>query len=184
MAKKSDICKKVYILADGTESRTAHPDATKLQFRFSNGEVESIAMGDCPDQIERRLNWFGRSEKLGNFYAKSDGDPAVAHGKFVTGMEMLAGGEWAERVEGEARPSMVVAAIVAALVEAGETVDDDREAAIREKTKGPEGRKAALANVVFNAHYERIKLEHAKERADAAKKAAKGADILDDLAAY
>jgi len=35
--KKVSICKKVYVDKDGNETRSAHPDAVALEFRFTNG---------------------------------------------------------------------------------------------------------------------------------------------------
>ncbi len=97
--------------------------------------------------------------------------------------DAIRGLQEAERGGGEGeRPSMVVDAVAAALVAAGEEVDDDRRKAIHEKVKTKEGRKAALANPAINAQYEAVRAAKAKEKADAAKKSAKAAD--DDLSAF
>ena len=181
--KKTAVCTKMYILANGEESRSAHVDAVGLEFRFANGETEVIAKGDNPEAIEAQLAWFGRSEKYGNFYAGAKGDASRAHEMFMTGKEVLAGGEWSERGGGEGpRPSMVIEAVVAALEEAGETVDTDRRAKIEGMVRDKDGRKAALANPAINAHYESAKADRAKVKAKAAKDAAKGAET--DLSAF
>ncbi len=180
--KKSPVCTKVYITPDG-ESRSAKPEATALEFRFHDGDggaiktVRKVSIGPLPEAIETCLNWFGRSEKYGNFYAGAKGIAADAVEMFDTGAEILSGGEWSERKEGVgARPSMVLAAVVAFLESEGETVDDSRKARIKEKVSTNEGRKGALANAKINAEYETIRAAHAAEKAKAAKVAAKGTE--------
>jgi hypothetical protein len=180
--KKSKVCTKVYIGPDG-ETSSAHPDATELQFRFHDGPdgaiktVHSVKVGDNPDNVEKCLAWFGRSEKYGNFYAGAKGDAGAAVEAFVTGAEILAGGEWKERREGvESRPSMVLAAVLAFLESKGETIDDARKARVKDKVSTTDGRKKARANAEIESHYQSIVAAHAAEKAKAAKAAAKGAD--------
>ena len=178
--KRVGVCAKAYVMADGTRSRSADPEAVALEFAFANGSTEIVELGMFPVPIELQLAWFGRSEKFGNFYAGAKGDPEKAHEMFLTGKENLANGEWSERGGGEGeRPSMVVDAVVAALEAAGEIVDEARKATIHEKVKTKEGRKAALANPAINAEYERVRAAKAKAKLDTAKKLAKeeGADM-------
>lgn len=181
--KKNKVCSKVYIRKDGTESSSAHADATELQFRFHDGPkgeiktVKTIKLGDNPDAIETCLAWFGRSEKYGNFFAGVKGNAAEAVESFVTGAEILAAGEWKERREGvESRPSMVLAAVLAFLMDEGETMDDKRKARVKEKVSTTDGRKKARANPKIEAHYQSIVADHAAEKAKSAKAAAKGTD--------
>ena len=92
---------------------------------------------------------------------------------FDTGMELLQGGEWLRRkASGQARPSMVVAAVIAALEAAGQTVDDVRRQSIADKCAGSEGRKRVMDNPIFAAQYERLKAEAAAARAAKAQDAA------------
>ena len=96
---------------------------------------------------------------------------------------MLKAGEWTERAEGVGpRPSIVADAIAAALVKQGETVDEARMAAIREKVKVKETREGALKNPLIKAMYEQMRLEKAKERVKEAMAAAK--DAPKDLAGF
>ncbi len=182
-AKKTAVCTKMYILPDGGESRSATADATELQFRFANGKVEVVKMGDNPDAIEARLAWFGRSEKYGNFFAGAKGDSDKAHEMFLSGSENLAEGTWAERGGGEGpRPSMVVEAVVAALVAQGQNVTDERRAGIKDKLSTPDAKKQALANPAIAVQYEMIRAAAAKAKLDAAKAKAKGTEA--DLDAF
>ncbi len=181
--KKVGVCAKAYVMPDGSKVRSAHEDAIGLEFAFGNGETATIELAKFPDAIEARLNWFGRSEKFGNFYAGAKGDADKAHEMFLTGVENLANGEWSERGGGEGeRPSMVVDAVVAALEASGETVGEDRKKSIHEKVKTKEGRKAALANPAINAEYEAVRTAKQKAKLDAAKKLAKDSDTgLEDF---
>ena len=188
--KKNAVCKKVYVQPDGTETRSAHPSATVLEFRFCDGPegavktVRSIKLGENPENIELQLDWFGRSELYGNSYAGAKGVAVDALEMFDTKSEILKGGEWSERKEGVGpRPSMVLDATVAWLVTVkGEKVDDARKARIKEKLTSTEGRKGALANEGINAEYEAIREKAQAAKTKAARAAAKGADT--DTSAY
>ncbi|MFQ5741975.1 MAG: hypothetical protein ACE5HV_00120 [Acidobacteriota bacterium] len=184
--KRSTVCTKVYITPDG-ESRTARPDAIALEFRFHDGPdgaiktVRRYTLGSDPKDMELCQDWFGRSEKRGNWYAGSKGNAALAVEMYDNGAELLAAGEWSERKEGVGpTPTMVVEAIARALERAGEAVDDERRAAIKAKITSDDKeeqkklRANALANPAVNAEYEAIKAEKAQERADAAAEKAEG----------
>lgn len=185
--KKNAVCTKVYVDGDGAEHRSAVADAIRLEFRFKNGKTEAVAKGDNPADIEARLDWFGRSEKYGNFYAGVKGDSEAAYESFMTGRELLAGGEWSERKEGMGpRPSMLINAILAALKKAGQAIDEATEASIREEAKDKAFREAALTKPAVKAEYEGLRLAAMQARHAEAVKAAKGekftaADILDAL---
>jgi hypothetical protein len=177
---RGSVCKKVYVNADGTESRSATPDATELHFRFNDGDstVRVVKLGDFPADIETRLAWFGRSEKLGNFYAGAKGDANVALEDFDTGVELLLTGDWSERKEGMGpRPSLVADAIISALEKVGQPVNDDGATKIREMVKDKTTRDGALKDPVIKAEYEAMRAARAAEKAKAAAKAAKGATL-------
>lgn len=177
MAERTPVATKVFLNAEGEESRHASPEAVALRFAFANGTSHDIALTDLPSNIIDAAAWHGISQKLGDAYAGAKGDADEAVEAFETLIERLKLGEWVKAREGGGpRPSMVVDAIVAALQDNGEEVDDARRAAIMAKVKGPEARKGALANPVINAHYERLKLEAAKDRAKKAADKAKGAE--------
>lgn len=181
--KKNKVCTKVYVQADGTETSSASFEAVRLEFRFHDGPgghiktVKTVNRGDNPADIETCLDWFGRSEKYGNFFAGVKGNAAEAVESFITGAEILAAGEWKERREGvESRPSMVLAAVLAFLESKGETIDDARKARVKEKVSTTDGRKKARANAEIESHYQTIVAAHAAEKAKSAKDAAKGKD--------
>lgn len=177
MAERQQVAVKTFIDGEGNESKHASPEAAVLRFAFSNGTTHDISLDELPDNIKAAAAWHGLSQKCGDSYAGAKGDADEAVESFETLLERLKLGEWVRAREGGPRPSLVVDAVVAALEEAGETVDDARKAAIVEKVKGKEARDATLANPVFRAHYERLKAEAAKARAKKAADAAKGAEL-------
>ncbi len=177
--KKASVCKKVFILADGSESSHADTNAVALEFRFTNGHTHTVREDDNPDDINGCFAWMGRSEKYGNGYAGAGGDANAAEELFEVLFERLAGGEWVKTREGGGiRPSMVADAVKAALVEQGETVDEVRYLTIKEKLKTADDRERALANKGIKAHYDRIR----QEREDA--RIVKRADEATDLTAF
>ncbi len=176
--KKSGVCKKVYVAKDGTETRSATPDAEKLEFRFTNGNVHAVTLADEPKSIDTCLRWFGRSEKYGNAYANAKGSADDAEEMFLSMREQLVAGTWVERAEGLGpRPSLIADAIIAALVNSGETVDDTRAGVIREKVKDKATRDGALKDPAIKAEYESAKATRAAERAKKAAADAKGKTI-------
>lgn len=175
--KKVSICKKVYVGADGKETRSAQADAVELRFEFANGNTHSVKIPDHPANIGLCLTWFGISEKYGNSYAKSDGSADTAEDKFLAMQEQLTGGVWVTESEAGDRPSMVCDAIIAALEANGEKVDDARRAAVREKIKDKDVLAGAKKDPAVKAQLERIKAERAVARAKEAAKAAKDKTI-------
>ena len=172
--EKSKVCKKVFILADGTESRHAQPGAVELQFRFSNGTVRSTKR-DEPENVDSCLSWFGRSEKYGNSYAGADGDPYLAIEKWDAMRDALMSGEFvAEREATGPSVTLLMEAIEAFVVlDRNEAVDDKRRAMWRaEKLSTKAGRDLAMANPKVKAHFLRIKAERALTRQHEAEKLA------------
>ena len=181
--KRSAVCKKVFMLADGTESRSAHHNAIGLEFRFANDVTRTIMLDQFPDPIERRLAWFGRSEKFGNAYAGAKGDPDAALESFDTIVELLEGGEWTEARESMGpRPSLVADAIIQAITtQTGAAPDETQVLAIREAVKDKTTREGALKDPVIKAAHEAIKAQRAATRAQEAATAAVGATLTFNL---
>lgn len=179
-SKRRSVASKTYIDAQGNESRHASPEAVTLRFTFEeSGKVYDITLDEIGEKCRAAAMFHGLAQKLGDSYSGSKTGEEVIE-NFETVLERLRNDDWVRVGEGAGagtRPSLVADAIKAALEEAGEVVDADRYASIREKVKTPESRKGALANPVINAHYERIKAERAAERAKEAKAAAKGQKV-------
>jgi len=170
---RNRIAGKRYHTTGEEPSAHASPGAEFLRFSFANDESHDVKLSDFPQNVLDACAWHGLSQKLGDSYASAK-TPEDAVESFETLYERLTGGEWVKAREGGGpRPSMVVDAIVAALVDAGEEVDDTRRAGIVEKVKTKEGRAAALANPAIKAQYEAVRAEAAKAKAKAAKDAAK-----------
>ena len=176
--KKTGVCRKVYVSKDGTETRSATPNAERLEFRFTNGNTHAVVLKDHGPVVATCLGWFGISEKYGNAYAGAKGDADAGEELFLSMQEQLKGGTWVERAEGLGpRPSLIADAIIAALENSGETVDDKRTLAIREKVKDKDIRDGALKDPAIKAEYEAAKAKRAAERAKDAAAAAKGQTI-------
>ena len=175
--KKQTVCKKVYVAADGNETRSASHEAVELQFQFGNGHTHIVKLADHQTEIRDCLTWFGISEKYGNSYAGAKGDAGDAEDKFLSMQEQLRGGTWVDKAEAGPRPSLIADAIIAALVAAGEKVDEGRAGTIRDKVKDKDTREGALNDPVIKAQYEAIKAARAAARAKDAAKAAKGETI-------
>lgn len=178
MAERTQVAKKVYITAAGDESAHATPDAERLEFRFANGETLVVNPNDIGANCRTAALFHGLSQKIGDSYAGAKGDADTAYESAQTILERLINDDWVRQGEGVgARPSLVSEAVIAALEENGETVDDERKKGIVEKLKGKEARDRALANAVINSHYERIKAERAAERAAKAREKAEGKEL-------
>lgn len=163
--KRASVAKKSYA-----------EDGSAATFTFANGHVLNVKLADIPAAIQARLVLHGLGQKVGDAYAGVKGivDDAIENAESI--VEMLKAGEWTERAEGVGpRPSMVAEAIAVALQKQGETVDEARMAAIREKVKVKETREGALKNPLIKAVYEQMRLEKAKERVKEAMAAAKDA---------
>lgn len=170
--KRGSQAVKTYVQADGTEGRSATPEAQAVKFNFADGgEPVVISPNDLPRNIQVCAMFHGISQKLGDSYAGSD-DPRES---FDAMLERLKAGEWVTTAKAEGpRVSLLVEAISNALRKAGKPVD---EARIRERVKDKTGRDRALANPVIAAEYEAIRAARAQEKAAKAAAAAKGAHL-------
>lgn len=92
MARESK-AKKVYIYEDGTEGRSAKPEATALQFRFENGNVVEVKADQFPETILKCAAMHGIAQKVGDTYndAKSIDDAQEECEKMI---ERLQDGIW------------------------------------------------------------------------------------------
>ncbi len=178
---KMQVCKKTYTYADGETGSNAKPNATKLDFAFSNGESRSLSLADFETDILHCLTFFGISEKLGNSYAgaakkaKADGEEVgdVASELFDSLYERLVLGQWvSERESGGAR----IGDLVAAYVELRMAADNPIEpTAVITAMKDETIRKTIEADPVVVAKVAAIRSERAAEKAAKAAEAAQDA---------
>ncbi len=172
MARES-IAKKIYVDAEGNESSHAGPNVVSLRFDFSDGTNISVSKENVGATCQIASFWHGLAQKLGDTYAGKTVSEAIDAVETV--LERLAADDWVKAREGAgARPSLVVDAIIAALIAAGQSVNDERRASITAKTKDKADRDSALGNPVIKAAYEKIKADRAAERASKAADAARG----------
>ena len=154
-------------------TKTVNDETRSVVIAFSNGESITQGLDTLPKDIQNRLALHGLSQKLGDSYAsiKDVGDSVEA---CRTIQERLNLGDWVKAREGAGpRPTMVVDAVVAALIADGQDVSDDRKAKIVKVLADKDERKAALADPVIKAQYETIRAAAAAKRAKEAKAEAK-----------
>ena len=176
-ATRKKFCSKVYVLKDGTESRHASPDVDRLEFRFTNGNIVPVKLNEIGKGTARAAAWHGVAQKIGDSYNKAV-DAGEAQEATETMLERLTQDEWTKPGEGAGpKTGVLVAAIVAALTKAGETVDEAREAGIKAKVADKAGREGAMANPAILAEYKQLQAEAAAERAAKAATAAQASEV-------
>jgi hypothetical protein len=178
---REKIAKKVYVLENGDEAAHASPDVSHLEFRFESGDTIIVRLEDIDNGCRTAAAWHGISQKLGDTYAGKDAAEAAEEVQSL--LERLQSGDWIKAREGGGpRPTLVIEAIVCALIDNGEEVSDERRATIAAKVNTPTERKRALKQPAVQAHFERLKAERA---ADKAAKAAEDADgEVNDLSEF
>lgn len=178
--KRARVSNKMYLDNDGNETKYAGPETVGLQFTFPDGGTHIVTLDEVGPNCQRIIAWHGLGAKLMDSYAGQANKEETAEELFGVMLERLRADEWVKHGE-RAGPAtgVLFEAVVRALEEAGQTVDDDRKAGIREKIKGKEGREGTLANPVIKAAYEKIRAERAAAKAQAAAKAAEGASLAD-----
>ena len=156
---KLEIAKKLYRNAKGEEGSHAGEDTTGLFFKFSNGHVVNVEVEKLADSIKLAALFHGLSQKIGDTYAGADSvEEAIESAETV--LERLYGGEWIKPREAAGpRPSLVLDAVVAALIAAGETVSDERKEKARETLKDPKKRQDALKDARIKSHFDRLRRE-------------------------
>ena len=166
------VAQKLFIGADGGESRHANPDAVTMLIKFGNGHTLTVDPAKFPAAIAKCLLLHGASQKVGDSYASAENiDDAIENAEGV--LENLYEGIWIERAEGAGVRSSVLA-------EALQRIKPDKypnlDAAIatvkgwdKDKRKNVIDDKTGVPELV--AAYKAIQAERAIMRADAAAKA-------------
>lgn len=164
-AARAKVCKKAYIMPDGSRVRSANADAVGLEFSFANGAVHVVTPEDYPANVQRALLWYGVSESHGNAYAGVGGDADLAEQQFLAKRELCQSGVFVERSgRGEPRITVLLEAIVRAGEASGKTIDREKYGAW---LADADNRKAAKADPAVSAAYATIIAERAAERAAA-----------------
>lgn len=187
--KRARVALRAYIEsdADGKDQfkKTPSDKTTGLKLTFNDpAKTERVyTLADYPAMIQTMAAWHGLSQKIGDVWAGSKGniDDAIEGADSMN--EQLVSGVWTERAEGVGpQPTLVVEAIVRALIAKGETVDDARKLSILEKCKDKATRDGALKDPAIAAQYATIQAERAAARAKAAAEAAAGVTMAEGLA--
>lgn len=176
--------KKSYFLVDGTEVRSATPDAVRLTFAFANGDKLDVDPSKLNDEVRKCAMFHGLAQKIGDSYAGSK-TPDEASEEASALWERLEAGEWiAEREAAGPRISLILAAIVRARADAGKPFTDAEVAERTERLKTDKPyRESVMANAAVKAAYATIQAERAAEKAKKAQADAAGesAPTTDDL---
>lgn len=175
--------KKSYFLQDGTEVRSATPEAVRLSFAFANGDKLDCDPSKLSESVRYCAMFHGLAQKIGDSYAGSKtADEASEEASSL--WERLEAGEWiAERESAGPRISLILAAIVKARADAGKPFTDVEVTERTEKLKTDKTyRESAMANPAVKAAYAAIQAERAAERAKKAAEEAGTAPVeTDDL---
>ena len=178
MAKRAEVCKKVYIDKDGTESRSAHSGVVAQEFRFANDSTHRVVFEDLPEDIQFCAGRHGVSQKLGDEFSGAKGDPNIAEQDFLSMLEQLQAGNWlVGSVKGLPQISMVLEAIIRAYKAKGDPMNDERIAAARESLKDKEVLEGAKDDEPIAAQITTIRRERDEAREAAAHEKAEGVDI-------
>ncbi len=185
------LCNKFYTDARGEVSKYVQPDSVAVGFDVldpnhvpEEGEAKkvlasySMLMVELPYGIQTQLMLLGAAQKVGDRYTRKSG-MEIAESIEVS-FDQLRNGVWSERAsgDGETRPTMLLEAIVAAIVAIhGESADtpeirDHYKAEIATK----EGREAAMNTPAVKAEYTKLQKERAAERAAKAAEEAVGVE--------
>lgn len=177
--------KKSYFLSDGTEVRSAQPEAVRLTFAFANGGKLDVDPSKLSESVRYCAMFHGLAQKIGDSYAGSKtADEAEEEASSL--WERLEAGEWiAEREAAGPRISLILAAIVKARADAGKPFSEEEQAERAEKLKTDKAyRESCMANAAVKAAYAAIQAERAAEKAKKAAAEAAGAPepvTTDDL---
>lgn len=174
--------KKSYYLQDGTEVRSATPEAVRLQFTFANGDRLDVDPSKLSEQVRYCAMFHGLAQKIGDSYAGSK-TPDEASEEAMALYERLESGEWiAERESAGPRISLILAAVVKARADAGKPFSAAEQAERGERLKTDKAyRESVMANAAVKAAYATIQAERAAERAAKAQAEAGAATGTDEL---
>lgn len=175
--------KKSYFLSDGTEVRSATPEAVRLTFAFANGDKLDVDPSKLSDNVRKCAMFHGLAQKIGDSYAGSK-TPDEASEEASSLWERLEAGEWiAERESAGPRISLILAAVVKARADAGKPFTEAEQAERAERLKTDKTyRESVMANGAVKAAYAAIQAERAAERAKkAAEEAGTAPVVTDDL---
>lgn len=193
------LCNKFYINADGERTKYVQPDSTAVGFdvldpdhKPAEDEAQRILgsytlnMTELPDDIKTQLMLLGAAQKVGDRYTRKSGMEIAE--SIETSFDQLKNNVWSERAsgDGETRPTMLLEAVMAAVVKINGEGADTPEAREHYKSQiaTKEGREAAMNTPQVKVEYTRLQAERAAKRAAEASKAAEGKDATDFLQSF
>lgn len=181
--KRNSKAYSVYIsTVDGKESESFFPVSTAHTVRmvFANDTKVDLPVGELSSEMTNCAVLQGLAIRLQRSYQNEKDIDKCVEATTET-IADLKNNVWIEPKGGAPRVTILAQALIRVLEAKGETVDDDRKRSIIEKLKTPEFSEKAMANKAVASAVEDIKFENAKERRDAARKAAKeaGSEGLD-----
>lgn len=175
MSDKKSVSKVTYGEEGQEFSNTPSGTAYIVRHTFADGYVDDFDTNKASVDIRNQAMLRGFNEKLHNAFASAKGNVQDAIEMYLTVKENLENGLWSTKREGSGpRISILAQAVEAALIEAGQEVDDTRKLKIMDRLRTEEGRDVAKNDAVVNKHYDRIRLEAMQAKAKESAAAAKG----------
>ena len=148
--------------ADGREPGQSPLGATMLRIEIPDGGVLEVKLDQFNEATRNALAWFGAKQVIGHAIGGAD-NGGEAFEFAAARIETLERGEWREGISGEARPSMLADALVAAQARKGKVTT---QAAVLTwlSTQTEDQRKALLKMPEVKVEYETLKQAAAAKR--------------------
>ena len=183
------VLNKSYIVPNGDNTRHASPDATAIQFDWSDGESQIFSFDDLLPDIRECAMRHGISQKLGDVAGK--GDLTIADKRtLVQGVwDAISGdqGIWVKRGEAGEPKGDLLAALIRVNEERNKgPLSDEQRQKVVALVGGldNDGRKRYAKDDRVAAALKTIRAERAAEAAKAARKKAKQAGDESELDLY
>lgn len=169
-SKRQSVCKRVYTYADGSEGNRAQPDATKLAFKFIDGQVATLEFDKIGDNCGSALLRHGASQWCGDKFNTAKGDAVAAFEAVSSAIETLYADVWvAIGVSAGPRIAPAVEAVKRALEADGQTVDEERVKEIAATLADKDIRDATMKKSPFDFHFATIREEAQAKRTEIAR---------------
>jgi hypothetical protein len=171
----------LYVDPDGKTFNSPHESAVILRTEFANKVTREFDVRNVKENVAKCAVLQGIATRLQRSYQSVKEIDSVIN-EYDETVADLNNGIWIESKAGQPRVTLLATAVRLSLEAAGQTVDDERMAGILEKLKSTNNVEKAMANENVKMHLANLKLAAMQERAQEARKAAKGKENVVDFA--